>query len=641
MRKKFLNVIAISALVGLGAIGLASCNQGAPTEVPNDEDDKETPKTYTVTYDSGNFTITGLSTSGYKEGDKVTFKVTPTGENEITSVKVGSTTLTAGTNGEYSFVMGTENVKIVVTTASIAKEFSLDVKELTLDELGKKGVITATMENIEGTIAWTCTDEVNFKLTPSADGTKCEVENLGGGEAVVTATIGTFTADVFVKGSTFGDTRGTYTIYKTDGTVLLDDVKGLYNAIGKLNKDTTVNDGYVTAKGETTKLYTRDNAWLTAVAKDGPTTETNGLTNWVNDKVPAWVSGYPTQQVDELKEANIITTQKESGNFNYFDQRATNWFFDDPLADGFHGYSGSVGQQGVISGNLWSGWRASEYKGAITGVQYISWADPYQRNQINMSWDLSNSLITPSLNEDQGVFAQIYLGSANRIPVICGMYFDAGTIEECAELEDGATRNIYTFKETLDKSGGLTTGKLGVREIGTTAIGEAKWDAFNKAWSFDDFTLEIENKIFYLGEDPENPTKTYYRTYEITGLKGGEEVAAVNYEFNFTDDGAADPSYTGTRAGSSERTIYGATFTPKYGTNELADITCGAKWTNVLQTTSTAYSIADADGVIKEDNLQFLLGRTVNQGCQTALMGADCLTGTLTSDEESLFNFAY
>lgn len=711
MKKKFLNVIALSALVGLGAITAVACGQDNPTEDP-------TEVTFKVTYDTGNYTVTGIKTDGYKEGETVSFTVTAAEGYEIISVSAGGTTLT-GTNGSYSFTMGKESVKLTIAvepvsvsykvtydagnytvsginadgykegdtvtftvtpsegyllksvaaggdtlTPSAEGEYSFkmgkaDVKltisvevdprkiefdktELVFDTVGKSDTVKATLTELEGTVTWEITDDVNFKIEVSEDTLSCTVTNLGGGQAVLTAYVGGKSADVSVVGSIYtGDPRSSYTIYKDDGTVLFDDVKGLYNAIGKLNTNETVTSGYVTAKGETDKLYVRDNAWLSSLAKGGPTDETEGLQHFADGKVPSWVPGYPTHQVDELEEANIIVTQKESGSFNYFNQRATNWFVDGSLKDKMPGYvPGGAGSGTQPSLNLWSGWRASEYLGSVTTAQYVSWHDGNCMgwNSLEMTWDLSDSYLVPSFNDEQGVFAQLYIGSTTRIQKFTGMYFDAGTMAEAEKLEDGATRDIYTFTEDLSLSGGVTTGILGTRTINEEKpIGQAVWDSFNKAWTFPNVKITVQKDFWLTGEDENDPDANYYCIDTVTGYKEEEEVASVEYKYDFGSQIIRGVTTDNTGAILAERFTYGASFTPEYGANQLADITCGAKWTNVLCEEALARNL---DGS-PDKNLQFMLGRTTNSGAQLAILGADSCTGSVNSEEQSVFDFHY
>lgn len=534
--------------------------------------------------------------------------------------------------------MGTSDVTITVTVEDIPTDatITLDKETIRIDELGKTETISATVTNFTGTIEWTTTDATKISITPSADGKTCTVTNVGGGSAVVTATAGTAKANVAVTGSIYGDLRKTYTIHKSDGTVYKDDIKGLYNAVGILNADPdseTLN-GYVTEKGSTEVLYKYYNAYLSSLGKEGPTDELAENKNWNEDgKAVSWYGNYQLD-VDLLSETNTFNTLTENGNrhanFNRFDARAIN--YDSTLfADGYMGYSDA----GNPSGNVWSGYRASSYVPAVTGVQYITWADPYEWGTVDMTWDLSDSQLMPSYNENQGVFAQIYIGSSNKIQKIAGMYFDAGTMEECLELEDGATKEIYTFEETLNITGGLSQSGFGQRTIGETAIGEAVWDAFNKVWTFPDFEVRIVNEIYFKGEYAEDTDANYFRNYHISGIENGEVVETVDY--TFTCENAA---YDQTRGASQERTMYGATLTPNYGNGILPDITCGAKWLNLKQGDSIATS---AEGLAETlySNLQFFEGRTVNGANQLGLLGADCLTGYLDANNQSIFNFEY
>ena len=628
MKKRFLSVVTISALVALGTFAVTSCQPETPVETTK----------YKVTYSTGGgYNLTGLKTEGYAEGETVTFKVEPDSGKRVTEVKAGSETLTANASGEYSFTMGTSDVTITVTVEDISTDatITLDKETIRIDELGKTETITATVTNFTGTIEWTTTDATKISITPSADGKTCTVTNVGGGSAVVTATAGTAKANVAVTGSTYGDTRKSYTIYNANGDVILDDVKGLWNAIGKLEANTARLNGYITEKGSEDVIYTCNDHWLKSMGKNGKTTEVDGLPGFENGDVPGWFSGYPTAQADDLQEANIIVGQKASGSYKTFNGRATNW--DESLfADKGKGYYTST--DGKYPGNdVYSGWRGSYYIASVTTAQYVSWADAAKWSAIDISWDLSNSTITPSYNEEQGAFAQLYVGSSFLISKFSGMYFYAGTMEENKNLEDGTTRDIYTFTETLGKgSDALITAKFGAdRTINEeVSIGKAVWDSFNKVWTFPDVTINLRTDIYFTGEDTENPTANYHRVNTITGYSDGEKVNSVEYDFDY---GQSLPRIRN-EAGESqqERTDYGASLTPEYG-DSIADLNCGAKWTNLVQTKSAAYDLEDKEIV----NLQFFEGRTVNSGCQTALLGSDCLTGYLDANRNSVYNFEY
>lgn len=645
MKKKFLNVIAISALVSLGALTAVSCNPETPIEDPVEV-------TYKVTYDTGNYTVSGIKADGYKEGDTVTFTVTAASGYEITSVSAGGTTLTPS-NGSYSFTMGSSDVKLTITATATAGKMTLDKTELIIDEVGKSETITATLTNLTGEVAWEITDDVNFLIEVSEDTLSCTVINLSGGQAVITATIGDLSSDVVVRGSTYGDTRETYTIHKADGSVLKDDVKGFYNAVGQLNNTDYFEaaNGYVTKKGETDVLYKFSNAYLSAIDKDGPTKDaatlqaiTSGEVHpWNTDnKTPLWYANYQLD-VDLLENANVFNTlltavtDEETGeitdytkhaNFNTFDKRAVDFGGDLFLdkTDGFYGRDAMT---------VWSGWRASEYLGAVTTAEYVSWADAGTWDGMDLNFDLSGSTLIPSYNEDQGVFAQLYLGSTTILTSMAGMYFDAGTMEENMNLADGTTRDIYTFKEKISQNGGLTDGKLGEREIGTTSIGKAVWDSFNKVWTFPDVSINLHADIYFTGEDPEDASANYHRVYTISGYKGDELVNSVSYDIVHT----AALVRTRNEAGEAqqERSIYGVSFTPEYDANQLPDITCGAKWSNIVQTDSVATKLGDE----LDQNIQFVVGRTVNSGCQTGLLGSDCVSMEANSEEQSVYNFYY
>ncbi|MDD4532164.1 MAG: hypothetical protein PHW22_01860, partial [Bacilli bacterium] len=130
------------------------------------------------------------------------------------------------------------------------------------------------------------------------------------------------------------------------------------------------------------------------------------------------------------------------------------------------------------------------------------------------------------------------------------------------------------------------------------------------------------------GEDANDTAANYTRNYEISGYKGLDKVNSVSY--------LADYGETLERSSSSERSIYGISLTPNWVGHAIADLTNGSSWTNVIQTTSSAYNIDGSD-----QNLQFTAGRTVNGGNQLGVYGSDCLNVTTDKNDQSVFNFIY
>lgn len=634
-KSRMLKVVAISALVSLGTLGtLTACGGGdGPAVVTK----------YKVTVmESADYTVSGLVKDGYEEGAKVEFTVKVNNQDKVLeSVKKGTEVLTEK-DGKYSFTMGKEEVTITITLKDAVKtNLTVDVTEITLNELGASQVIKATVTGSTEKVTWTSTDEANeiILIEVSEDGLSCKVTNIGGGAAVVTATLGDISRDISVKGSYYGDQRKVYSVYKQDGS-LVGDYKGLWNAISKL-QDVTKPElvgGYVTEKDKTDKIFDRDPAWIKAIGKNGYTEEQKtftpkaGLDKWNEERTKAsgWYANYQFD-VDVHKEFNTLFTLEKDpthAEFNSIESRAVN-FDADLFLDKTFGYNGDP------TTNVWSGYRNASYLASVTTAQYISWADASTWKQIDMTWDLSKSKMAPSYNEDQGVFGQVYLGSATRIPYLTGMYFDAGTMAECLKLEDGAEKDIYTFTENLNQSGGLNVGTFGERTIGETSIGKAKWDAFNKVWTFPQVKVNITCDIFFKGEDESNLEAAYHRDYTITGFKGETKVAEVKNSIAHTAD-LSDATHT--RAGSTERTIYGVSLTPNYDKFEVPDITCGASWSNVIQDTSVVYHL-DANEAPK--NIQFVAGRTVNGGNQTGLIGCDSLTLRSDAEERSIYDFKY
>lgn len=510
----------------------------------------------------------------------------------------------------------------------IVQKFELDKTEVTLSALGESTTVNATVENIDGTVSWESTDEENISILPSNDGKSCVITNVKGGNAVVTAKIGNKEIDVTVKASTFGDLRKEYVLYDKDGTALEGTVKGFWNAIQKLSEKENCLGGTIKEKDGTEVLYRRGGEWASAIEKDKTSDELTGIGSWQEDGKTSWYPNYQLD-VDVKTRTSVVFTQEsdtKSSAYNMVDSRPTD-FSSSLFLDKTSGYNGDPTK------NLWCGWRAAKYGAAITGAQYVSWADSTEYNweSESLTFDLSKSTMQPSLNADQSVFGQIYIGTSTTMHTIAGVYFDAGTIDGNSSLANGAEKDIYTFKEELLVDSGLTRSSWGNRTIGTTSIGKAKWDSFNKVWTFPGVKVAVKHTVKYTGEDTSNPEANLIRYFEVTGYKDGTEFNHVNY--------SADYGSKLARGEGVDRLIYGVTFTPNYKAGELPDITCGGKWSNVVQTESVAHFIESAG---KEDqNIQFVIGRSKNGGNQTGLYGSDCMTMQADADENTVYNFEY
>ena len=637
MKKRFIPIVALSSALLVGGLGsVVSCK----TETA----DKDISVTdVSISLSSSSIEIGGTAT--------VTVTVTPTDATNAKYTISSSDTKIAIIEGNKVKGIAAGNVIITVTTEDGAKKananltvkaapvasMTLDKTAIELTEVGQKATLTVSLANAEGVPTWETTDNENITITPSTDGLTCEVLNVKGGiNAVITVTLGSLSKDCTVKASSYGDQRKTYVLYKSDDTASTTEYKGLWNAIGVLNGDAKYKNGYIKEKDGTEVLYKRTGSWASLIGKDKTSNELDGKGSWSEGKT-SWYSNYQLN-ADVAKEGSTVFTNEPAdgttyAKYNLVDARPTNW--DKSIfLDGYDGYSAA----GNPGSNVWCGWRSSMYTPSITGAQYVSWADAYEWSGMNLNFDLSNSKLVPSYNANQGVFSQIYLGSSYRIPFLCGVYFDGGTIEGNEDLADGTEKDIFTFSETLSQKASLTSAGWGTdREIGTTSIGKAKWDAFNKSWSFPNVKVNLHVSIVFTGEDTANATADYTRTYAISGYKGDTEVETVSYTKTYGDySGNTDGM---TRAESTERSIYGVTFTPSYETNELPDITCGAKWTNIVQTESASELIASSTSTV--DNLQFVAGRSINKGNQTCLYGSDSLTLSHDADNQSVFNFEY
>jgi hypothetical protein len=138
-KKRFISIVALSTVLGLGSIaGLASCqpNQGEVTDTK-----------YKVTYTTSNdYTVAGLNAEGYAKGATVSFTVSVSNtKKEIDSVKVAGTALT-GPN--YSFTMPENDVAIVIVLKdkAVAPTKVLSATYTGTPKVGETIVVVGTLD---------------------------------------------------------------------------------------------------------------------------------------------------------------------------------------------------------------------------------------------------------------------------------------------------------------------------------------------------------------------------------------------------------------------------------------------------------------------------------------------------------------
>ena len=642
MRKKFKLpiVVLFSCLIvtSLGACDTAgttsNTSKGETSQVIEQTTSTEATSTEEVTsvaIISGTVAISALEngaisadvTSG-EIGTIVTLTVTPNEGYSIEEVKANDVSLTKNVDGKYSFAL-IEGENVVTGTFAQIATLSLDKETVAIDEIGKTAVVVATPQGSSEAVTWSTLDETVVSLSVSDDSNTCIITSLQGGTTIVKATLGSVEKMVTVQCSSYGDVRTAYKVFDADG-VEQSEVKGFYNAVDFIYSGdlAAVNGLYITAVDDTdTILYVKDSGYsFNYLTKEGTYHGLDSNDNITNGK-SNWFASYQTVLgIDNQTDYSMY--QSSGSAAGTFITRPTN-FDSSMFSDGYTGYS-NAGNPGA---NIWSGWRSSLYSASITSAEFVTWADAYSWNEMDLSFDLSDSLLTPSYNSEQGTFAQIYLGSSYRLQNIYGVYFDAGTINSCSALVDGATRGIYTFEDKVVQSGGLAAQQFDTtRAVGTTAIGEAHWNAFNKCWTFPDVSVELNVLVSYTGENSSDEAANYTRNYEISGYNGVDKVSSVSY--------LADYGQALARGAANERSIYGVSLTPDWVGHSVADITNGSSWTNVVQSTSLAYNIDGTD-----QNLQFTAGRTVNGGNQVGIYGSDCLTVSTNKNDQSVFDFIY
>lgn len=117
-------------LTGVDGVYSFTISENTAITVEVKDKDPEPVTKYTVTYtESLDYTITGISSEGYAEGDKVSFSVSPSEGKEIVAVQKDGVDLTPVNEGSnnYEFTMGNANVVISVTTKDVVVDLTLKI----------------------------------------------------------------------------------------------------------------------------------------------------------------------------------------------------------------------------------------------------------------------------------------------------------------------------------------------------------------------------------------------------------------------------------------------------------------------------------------------------------------------------------
>ncbi len=269
--------------------------------------------------------------------------------------------------------------------------------------------------------------------------------------------------------------------------------------------------------------------------------------------------------------------------------------------------------------NTWAGWQASVYKSGVSVAQYVSWGGTSTiADQFVLNYDLSNSVMIPSYNENQPTRADIWLGnsSAGSTNRHFGITFNAGTIQENESLADGTTRNWEIYVEYNLTEGGMASINPGTREVlGTVGVGT--WNKATNSWTHD-FSVKLELLVTNNSVD----AASFDFTFNVTSNNETQSFSYSNEEF-ITE--------------ISHRFIYGVNYTPDITVNnrKLPDLTNGGSWTGLIQEETAKYK----DGVFLT-SLGFLDGRYRNEAVQVGIYGSDVLTAK-TINGKAVFTFRY
>lgn len=183
MKKKLLPLVALSALLMGGLTTLAACNQQGQQSSKKDSTPTSQPAAakFTVSYEtSEQYAVNGLKES-YEVGEKVTFTVTvKDSTKEISAVRAGGEKITPDANGQYSFTMPEENVRLRITLSDV------HVSKLTASYTGK----LVQGETITITTKIDDANNDTFTVTAKTGATLVQITNhqvklLGAGDVVL------------------------------------------------------------------------------------------------------------------------------------------------------------------------------------------------------------------------------------------------------------------------------------------------------------------------------------------------------------------------------------------------------------------------------------------------------------------------
>ena len=149
MKKKFLHLVAVSALLAGGMTALLACN--ATNSNKGDNSSQRTSGKYVVSCPkSEDYEVSGLKDE-YAAGETVTFTVTVKAEGkEVSSVRAtGEETSTKAKfeNGQFSFEMPDEDVSLRITLSDIAEPV-LNASFSGRTIIGETLTITATIDGV-------------------------------------------------------------------------------------------------------------------------------------------------------------------------------------------------------------------------------------------------------------------------------------------------------------------------------------------------------------------------------------------------------------------------------------------------------------------------------------------------------------
>ena len=474
-------------------------------------------------------------------------------------------------------------------------------KNYTEIKLEDSDVLNYTIENYDGEVTYDVDAEGIVNITKNEDNS-FTIEGVNVGYVNITFKAkGAYSRilNVYVK-------SGVFTLYDRENNVIAD-YTSVYKAINYLYQN-NMTLGYITIKGLDEKIYIHNKTYdYSFIDNEGKIDEFDSNSKVTDGKAKTWST--------MIKNLRLATQEYGSAlhKSGTYDWRPADF-------DAFGGYD----EDG--NPNYGNGWLESLYKSGTTVAQYVGYdlENAGNMNTVELAYDLSNSVLVPSSNDDQSNRADIWIGQTNVnsnsiAPYIFGITFDTGTLSELNELENGTTRGWYLFYEKLNlDSSKYVTAVEGSRTLDSEPIAYATW---NKELSIWETNFEVIISLKYLFSD-ENNNENFKNLLTVT-INENTRSLELDYE-SIQNRGIV-------------RYSYGLNFTPVlHNGNIVKDLNNGGSWSNVVLTSAKGLQ----DNTIIKENMKFEKTRDNNGAKFTGIYGSDNLSAAI-NDDKVTFKFSY